>query len=137
MAAASDQRRAAPDRLFGASNGASLALVAAAECCESVGGVVLAGGRPDMAGEALTIVKAPTLFIVGGHDTPIIELIREVADNLRAENRTEIVPGASHLFEEPGKLDTVARLASQWFTQNLAVPLHVRQAKAAEESLSL
>jgi len=123
--------------LFGASTGASVALVAAADCHDSIGALALAGGRPDLAGEALTTVKTPTLFIVGGNDAPIIDLTREVADNLRAESRTEIVLGASHLFEEPGKLDTVGRLASQWFMQHLAVPAHLREAKAAEESLSL
>jgi putative phosphoribosyl transferase len=109
-----------PVGYFGASTGAGAALVAAAERPEAVDAVVSRGGRPDLAGESLTLVAAPTLLIVGGEDGEVIRMNQEALDRLRAEKRLEIVPGAGHLFEEPGALDEVARLAAEWFTQHLA-----------------
>jgi dienelactone hydrolase len=104
---------------FGASTGAAAALVAAAERADQVDAIVSRGGRPDLAGAALTRVKAPTLLIVGGHDVPVIGLNRDALGQLRAEARIEIVPGATHLFEEPGALERVADLARLWFTRYL------------------
>jgi putative phosphoribosyl transferase len=103
---------------FGASTGAGAALVAAAERPE-VGAVVSRGGRPDLAGEALSHVATPTLLIVGGEDEPVIGMNWEALAQLRSEKEIEIVPGATHLFEEPGKLEEVARLAAHWFTRHL------------------
>ncbi len=100
---------------FGASTGAAAALVAAAERPESVGAVVSRGGRPDLAAPALPYVKAPTLLIVGGEDGPVIGMNQEALGPLRVEKKLVIVPGASHLFEEPGALEKVAHLASDWF----------------------
>jgi putative phosphoribosyl transferase len=105
---------------FGASTGAGAALVAAAERPEAVGAVVSRGGRPDLAGDALPLVEAPTLLIVGGNDVPVIGMNEEALERLRAEKRLEIVPGATHLFEEPGALEEVARLAAGWFARYLA-----------------
>ena len=105
---------------FGASTGAAAALVAAAEHPLTVGAVVSRGGRPDLAGSALTAVQAPTLLIVGSKDTQVIELNRMALSLLKGEKQIEIVPGATHLFEEPGALERVAQLASQWFTRYLA-----------------
>jgi putative phosphoribosyl transferase len=99
---------------FGASTGAGAALVAAKRP-DAVGAVVSRGGRPDLAGEALSRVVAPTLLIVGGEDEPVIGMNREATEQIRAEKRLEVVPGATHLFEEPGKLEEVARLAAGWF----------------------
>jgi putative phosphoribosyl transferase len=104
---------------FGASTGAAAALVAAAIRPRSVGAVVSRGGRPDLAGEALPRVQAPTLLIVGGDDLPVIGLNREAFARLICKKKLEIVPGASHLFEEPGTLETVERLAGDWFLQHL------------------
>lgn len=100
---------------FGASTGAAAALVAAAELPHQVAAVVSRGGRPDLAGSALPHVTAPTLLIVGGNDVPVINLNRQASAKLNAEKRLEIVPGATHLFEEPGTLEEVARLAGDWF----------------------
>jgi dienelactone hydrolase len=100
---------------FGASTGGGAALVAAAQMPESVGAVVSRGGRPDLAGGALPRVQAPTLLIVGGEDLTVLELNRVAMTRMRALNRLEIVPGATHLFEEPGALETVAHLARDWF----------------------
>jgi putative phosphoribosyl transferase len=100
---------------FGASTGAAAALVAAAERPEDIGAIVSRGGRPDLAGSALERVQAPTLLIVGGHDLPVIDMNQEALDQLRVPKQLTIVPGATHLFEEPGTLEEVARLASQWF----------------------
>jgi putative phosphoribosyl transferase len=106
---------------FGASTGGGAALVAAAERPEAVGAVVSRGGRPDLAGEvALARVRAPTLLIVGGADTPVIALNRQAMARMSAPVSLEIVPGASHLFEEPGALEQVARLAREWFERFLA-----------------
>jgi len=104
---------------FGASTGGGAALVAAAELGEGVGAVVSRGGRPDLAGDALPLVKAPTLLIVGGLDYPVIEMNREAYARLRCEKELKIVPGATHLFEEPGTLEEVARLAADWFQKHL------------------
>jgi putative phosphoribosyl transferase len=104
---------------FGASTGAGAALVAAAERPDEVGAIVSRGGRPDLAGEALPLVKAPTLLIVGGNDVPVIGMNEEAMERLRVEKELEIVPGATHLFEEPGALEEVARLAADWFMRYL------------------
>ena len=104
---------------FGASTGAAAALVAAAERPDVVGAVVSRGGRPDLAGHALARVRAPTLLIVGGNDFPVIDLNRAALAQLRCEKQLVIVPGATHLFEEPGALDEVARLAREWFERHL------------------
>lgn len=104
---------------FGASTGAAAALVAAAARPEMVAAVVSRGGRPDLAGESLGRVEAPTLLMVGGEDQPVIELNRRALDRLHSEKKLEIVPGATHLFEEPGTLEKVARLAADWFCKYL------------------
>jgi putative phosphoribosyl transferase len=104
---------------FGASTGAGAALVAAAERPDEVGAIVSRGGRPDLAGDALPLVKAPALLIVGGNDEPVIGMNEEALALMRAVKRLQIVPGASHLFEEPGALEEVARLATGWFTRHL------------------
>jgi dipeptidyl aminopeptidase/acylaminoacyl peptidase len=106
--------------LFGASTGGGAALVAAARKPERIAAVVSRGGRPDLAGPALPAVQAPTLLIVGGDDEPVIEMNREAYEQMVCERRMVIVPGASHLFEEPGTLEEVARLAAEWFTRHLA-----------------
>ncbi len=105
---------------FGASTGAAAALVAASERPERVSAVVSRGGRPDLAGAALGSVRAPTLLIVGGDDRPVIELNRQASRAIESECRIEIVPGATHLFEEPGALEEVARLAGDWFERYLS-----------------
>jgi dienelactone hydrolase len=106
--------------LFGASTGAAAALVAAAERADTVGAVVSRGGRPDLAGPALARVHAPTLLIVGGADPQVLELNRQALRLLGAsEAELVVVPGATHLFEEPGALEQVARLAADWFTTHL------------------
>ena len=108
---------------FGASTGAGAALLAAAERPSLVHAVVSRGGRPDLAGSALLRVHAPTLLIVGGNDRPVIELNRQALTALRCEKKLSIVPGATHLFEEPGTLEQVAKLARNWFELNLKVEL--------------
>lgn len=105
--------------LFGASTGGGAALVAAAQLPDRIKAVVSRGGRPDLAGNALPHVKAPTLLIVGGHDEPVIELNEEAYERMTCERKMEIVPGATHLFEEPGTLEQVARLARDWFVRYL------------------
>jgi dienelactone hydrolase len=109
-----------PIGCFGASTGAAAALIAAAERPAAVAAVVSRGGRPDLAGQALARVEAPTLLIVGGDDEPVIDLNREAMRQMRAHVELEIVPGATHLFEEPGTLDQVAALAARWFTRYLS-----------------
>jgi putative phosphoribosyl transferase len=104
---------------FGASTGAAAALVAAAARPQVVHALVSRGGRPDLAGPALPLVRAPTLLIVGGEDVAVIELNRRGLAQVRTEADLVIVPGATHLFEEPGALDEVARLARQWFERHL------------------
>jgi len=105
--------------LFGASTGGGAALVAAAQQPHEFHAVVSRGGRPDLAGSALSRVLAPTLLIVGERDDVVIELNRRAMAHIRAEVRLEIVPRATHLFEEPGALEDVARLAANWFTTHL------------------
>ena len=107
---------------FGSSTGAAAALVGAAELQQNVGAVVSRGGRPDLAGAALPRVKAPTLLIVGGNDDIVIELNEMARDQMRCEVKLEIIPGATHLFEEPGTLEHVAKLASDWFSLHLNGP---------------
>jgi putative phosphoribosyl transferase len=104
---------------FGASTGAAAALIAAAKLPEQVKAVVSRGGRPDLAGEYLPNVKAPTLLIVGGDDTEVLELNRQASQQITTEKKIVVVPGATHLFEEPGKLEEVARLAISWFSKHL------------------
>ena len=104
---------------FGASTGAAAALVAAGKSPGRVKAVVSRGGRPDLAGESLGRVRAPTLFIVGEYDQRVLDLNRVAAERLAVENRLEVVPQAGHLFEEPGKLDAVASLAADWFQRHL------------------
>ncbi len=104
---------------FGASTGAAAALWAAARPGADIAAVVSRGGRPDLAGARLGSVSAPTLLIVGGHDDVVLGLNRLAQQELRCENRLEIVPGATHLFEEPGALQAVTDLASGWFTRHL------------------
>lgn len=104
---------------FGASTGAAAALMAAVERTQAVGAIVSRGGRPDLAGAALPRVQAPTLLIVGGNDSPVIHMNRAALAELRCEKRLEIVPGATHLFEEPGTLERVADLARGWFKSYL------------------
>jgi putative phosphoribosyl transferase len=108
-----------PVGLFGASTGAGAALITAAERPETVAAVVSRGGRPDLAGDHLGRVRAPTLLIVGGRDQLVLELNRQAQARLAAPSRLEVVPGATHLFEEPGALEQVARLAAAWFTEHL------------------
>lgn len=107
-----------PIGYFGASTGGGAALVAAAERPRDVNAVVSRGGRPDLAGDLLSRVQAPTLLIVGGHDEVVIELNQQAQRKMCCEVELEIVPGATHLFEEPGALDRVAKLASNWFLQH-------------------
>jgi putative phosphoribosyl transferase len=104
---------------FGSSTGAAAALIAAAELPDETGAVVSRGGRPDLAGAALPKVKAPTLLIVGGEDHVVIELNERARTQMKCECRIDIVPGATHLFEEPGTLEQVAKLASDWFVTHL------------------
>src|SRR5690606_8709816 len=109
-----------PVGLFGASTGAAAALVAAAERPERVSAVVSRGGRPDLAGGALERVAAPVLLIVGGDDRTVLGLNRAAAAGLRVTHEIHVVPGATHLFPEPGALEEVARAAAGWFGRWLA-----------------
>ena len=111
---------------FGSSTGAAAALVAAATLLEEIGAVVSRGGRPDLAGDALDRVRAPTLLIVGGKDLEVLALNEEAYGKLQGEKALRRVPGASHLFEEPGTLEIVARMASEWFVNHLQ-PMSQRQ----------
>jgi putative phosphoribosyl transferase len=104
---------------FGASTGGGAALVAAAMLGERVGAVVSRGGRPDLAGAALEQVKAPTLLIVGGEDAPVLELNKAAYAQLRCKKELQAIPGATHLFEEPGTLEQVAQRAASWFNEHL------------------
>ena len=112
--------RELPLGYFGASTGAAAALLAAAERADVVGAIVSRGGRPDLAGAALARVRAPTLLIVGGNDFQVIELNRAAHEQLNCEKQLEIIPGATHLFEELGALDAVARLARDWLVHYLS-----------------
>lgn len=110
---------------FGASTGAAAALIAAANRPDVSSSVVSRGGRPDLAGPSvLRSVQAPTLLIVGGADEPVIVLNEEAMTQMRADARLEVIPGATHLFEEPGALEEVARLASGWFTHHFRASSH-------------
>ncbi|HII36833.1 MAG TPA: alpha/beta hydrolase [Nitrosopumilaceae archaeon] len=104
---------------FGASTGAAAALVSSVDCPDAINAIVSRGGRPDLAGPILSRVKAPTLLIVGGNDSQVIEMNEEALNLLETEKKIAIVPGATHLFEEPGTLEQVARLASDWFVTHL------------------
>ena len=106
---------------FGSSTGGAAALVAAAELPQDIGAVVSRGGRPDLAGNALPKVQAPTLLIVGGNDDIVIELNEMARAQMRCEAKLEIIPGATHLFEEPGALEQVAKLASDWFVNHIGM----------------
>lgn len=112
-----------PVGYFGASTGAAAALQAAAAQPETIGAVVSRGGRPDLAGESLALVRAPTLLIIGGADEDVVALNHEAFRRLHDAKQITIVPGATHLFEEPGALEAVARLASDWFTRYLSGPM--------------
>jgi len=119
-----------PIGCFGASTGAAAALIAAADRPDGIAAVVSRGGRPDLAGAALRRVKAPTLLIVGGRDEPVLELNRQAMQQMHAPVTLEIVPGATHLFEEPGALERVCELAAGWFARHL-----VRSAGPSHPSL--
>jgi dienelactone hydrolase len=106
--------------LFGSSTGAAAALIAAAKFPDLCAAVVSRGGRADLAGDYLEEVRAPTLLLVGGHDDVVLDLNREAFARIPAEKRLEVIPGATHLFEEPGALEEVARLAASWFASHLA-----------------
>lgn len=108
-----------PVAFFGASTGAAAALVAAAGMAEGLVAVVSRGGRPDLAREALDRVDAPTLLIVGGDDPVVLDLNRQALGRLRGEGRLEVIPGAGHLFEEPGALERAAELAASWISTHL------------------
>jgi putative phosphoribosyl transferase len=105
---------------FGASTGAAAALVAAAELPGLIRAVVSRGGRPDLAGDALERVEAPTLAIVGGNDSVVLELNRQALARMHSVKALHVIPGASHLFEEPGALEQVAKMARAWFTETLS-----------------
>ena len=125
LVAATDWLRIRPETrnldigYFGASTGAAAALVAAARRPQQVTAIVSRGGRPDLAGPILSMVHAPTLLIVGGNDHAVIEMNQEALEQLEVEKKLDIVPGATHLFEEPGTLEEVARLAAGWFNRHL------------------
>lgn len=108
-----------PIGYFGASTGGGAALMAAAREPDLVSAIVSRGGRPDLAGEALQHVVAPTLLIIGGDDPAVIDLNMQAAEKLECTKQVEVIPGATHLFEEPGKLEKVAHLANDWFLQYL------------------
>ncbi len=112
---------------FGASTGSAAALLAAAELKEAVSAIVSRGGRPDLAGTALSRVKAPTLLIVGGNDIPVIAMNQEAMHYLHSKKQLEIIPSAGHLFEEPGALEEVARLTSNWFDRYLSAANQQKQ----------
>ena len=114
-----DQTRDLRIGYFGSSTGGAAALVAAAELPQDVAAVVSRGGRPDLAGDALSKVQAPTLLIVGSNDDIVIELNEMARDQMCCEVKLEIIPGATHLFEEPGALEQVAKLASNWFVNHI------------------
>ena len=111
-----------PVAYFGASTGAGAALWAAADAQADIAAIVARGGRPDLAAECLDRVRAPTLLIVGGRDETVLELNRQAQARLRCESLLVVVPGATHLFEEPGSLESVAALATGWFLDHLLPP---------------
>ncbi|MCL6510294.1 MAG: dienelactone hydrolase family protein [Anaerolineae bacterium] len=124
------ETRRLPIGLFGASTGAAAALVAAAQRPDDVCAIVSRGGRPDLADEVLPHVKAPTLLIVGSRDRTVLDLNRQALERLSCPKRLEVVPGATHLFEEPGALDHVAQSARAWFN-TWAQPVHGQRAGRA------
>jgi putative phosphoribosyl transferase len=115
-----DQTRELRIGYFGSSTGGAAALVAAADNPRDIAAVVSRGGRPDLADEALPKVQAPTLLIVGGNDDIVIELNEQARDRMRCKVKLEIIPGATHLFEEPGALEKVAKLAGDWFVRHIS-----------------
>jgi len=119
---------------FGASTGAAAALVASVDCPDIIKAIVSRGGRPDLAGPLLPRVRAPTLLIVGGNDGPVIEMNEEALNLLKIEKNLIIVPGATHLFEEPGTLEEVARLAADWFVNHLTKVRTKNQTKSKKET---
>ncbi len=121
-----DDTRGLPVGLFGASTGGGAALVASARRPDRVGAVVSRGGRPDLAAEELPNVRAPTLLIVGSRDNVVIDLNKQAMRQMKAPVHLEIVPGATHLFEEPGALEQVARLAREWFVRYLTPDAETR-----------
>ncbi|MEN3584299.1 alpha/beta fold hydrolase [Streptomyces sp. ZYX-F-203] len=125
-----------PFGLFGASTGAAAALITAADRAARVSAVVSRGGRPDLAGDALAGVRAPVLLVVGGRDEAVLELNRQAAERLSAPHRIEVVPGAGHLFTEPGALERVAEAAVAWFRRHTdrGTPRHGDLGRAEEES---
>ncbi len=118
---------------FGASTGAAAALVASVDHQDTINAIVSRGGRPDLAGSSLPNVKAPTLLIVGGDDVPVIEMNEEAMRLLKIEKKIVIIPGATHLFEEPGTLEEVARFAANWFVSHLIKPNKVKTAGKSEK----
>ena len=124
---ASGRSRGLPIGYFGGSTGAAAALIAAARRPALIAAVVSRGGRPDLASASLAAVRAPTLMIVGGADTWVLEANRDAAARMTAPHRIHVVPGATHLFEEPGALDEVARLAASWFLDQFTAA-HVKEA---------
>lgn len=122
--AAQEELGRLPIGLLGASTGAAVAMCAAAARPKRVSAVVCRGGRPELAGETLGQVRAPTLLIVGANDEPVVYLNRKSADKMHCEHRVQVVPGATHLFDEAGTMDEAARLARQWFLKHLGVRLH-------------
>lgn len=114
-----DALHSLPAGLFGASTGAAAALIAAAMRPERVKAVVSRGGRPDLAGNTLAQVKAPTLLLVGSRDSDVIELNRLAAARMKCEHQLTLIPGATHLFEEPGTLEQVSQMAAEWFSRHL------------------
>ena len=113
------EQAALPIGLFGASTGAAAALVVGAAKSARIAAIVSRGGRPDLAADSLPLVQAPTLLIVGGEDREVLALNQKAMERMTAEVRLEIVPGASHLFHEPGALEAVAHLAAEWFTTHI------------------
>ncbi len=121
---------------FGASTGAAAALLAAARLPDQIAAVVSRGGRPDLAGECLGLVRAPTLLIVGGNDGPVIELNQQALAELHCpEKKLVIIPGATHLFEEPGKLEDVAQIAAEWFSSQFKRAHQVQPGEVARHSV--
>jgi putative phosphoribosyl transferase len=125
------EAREIPLGYFGASTGAAAALIAASELGDVISAVVSRGGRPDLAQEALRSVRAPTLLIVGENDQPVIGMNEDALEKLHcADKKLAIIPGATHLFEEPGALEEVARLAAEWFSQHFRTGRHSRTARS-------
>jgi putative phosphoribosyl transferase len=130
---AQPEAAALPIGYFGASTGAAAALQAAAEMSADVAAVVSRGGRPDLAGPHLSAVRAPTLLIVGGRDEVVLELNQRAQQAMRCVNRLAIVPGATHLFEEPGALGLVAELAREWFVAHMTTAAATSRAGGGQD----